>query len=113
MTFQKRVLRIISVILTVFLTLSVFLPAFAEEEENTLTPTCKRTLLVNIDTNMVLFSSRADEPFYCGFLPNIVTCMILIESEPDLTKTVTITKEIIDETAQLSAAKLRAESVPI
>lgn len=111
MTVRKSVLRILSVILTVFLTLSVFLPAFAEEEENTLTPTCRRTLLVNIDTNMVLYSSRADEPFYCGFLPNVVTCMILIESEPDLTKTVTITEAVIDETAQLSAAKLRAGDV--
>ena len=112
MTARKTVLRIFSAILTVFLTLSAFLPAFAEEEEeNTLAPSSKRALLVNIDTNMVLYSSRADEPFYCGFLPNVVTCMILMESEPDLTKTVTITKEIIDETAQLSAAKLKAGDI--
>lgn len=111
MTVRKSALRIITAILTVFLTVSVALPFFAEEEKNTLETVSRRTLLVNIDTNMILASSHEDEPFYCGFLPNVVTCMILLESEPDLTKTVTISEEVIDETAQLSAAKLRVGDV--
>ena len=99
MTVRKYALRAISVLLTVFLTLSVVLPSFAEEGDGSeLSPTSKRALLVNIDTNMILYSEKADEPFYCGFLPNVVTCMILLESEPDLEKTVTISEQVIEET---------------
>ena len=112
MTVRKYALRTISVLLTVFLTLSVVLPSFAEEGDGSeLSPTSKRSLLVNIDTNMILYSEKADEPFYCGFLPNVVTCMILLESEPDLEKTVTISEQVIEETKQLSAAKLKPGDV--
>ena len=55
MPVRKYALRAISVLLTVFLTLSVVLPSFAEEEDGSeLSPTSKRSLLVNIDTNMIL-----------------------------------------------------------
>ena len=57
MTVRKYALRAISVLLTVFLTLSVVLPSFAEEGDGSeLSPTSKRSLLVNIDTNMILYS---------------------------------------------------------
>lgn len=112
MTVRKYALRTISVLLTVFLTLSVVLQSFTEEGDGSeLSPTSKRSLLVNIDTNMILYSEKADEPFYCGFLPNVVTCMILLESEPDLEKTVTISEQVIEETKQLSAAKLKPGDV--
>ena len=46
MTVRKYALRAISVLLTVFLTLSVVLPSFAEEGDGSeLSPTSKRSLL--------------------------------------------------------------------
>lgn len=107
--------KVFTAVLTVTMFIYTVLPviSFGEEEklpDVSLTQS-QKILLVNIDTNMVLYEREADGAFYCGFLPNVMTSILLLELGTDLTQTVMITEDVIKETHQISSARLKEGDV--
>ena len=68
-------------------------------------------LITNLDTGTVLFSRNEEEQVFCGFLPQVIGCVLLLELSTDLNTEVTISKEVISQTPQISSANLKAGDV--
>lgn len=58
------------------------------------------------DEGEILYGKNENLPVYCGFLPRVMTCLLIAECGRDLNETVTITKEILVNTPQISNVKL-------
>lgn len=98
---MKRCKRIFAVLLAVCLMASAafLLPATAQAQ--TELPESIRSeylLTVNLNTDTVLYERHANELVFCGFLPRILLCALLLESGRDLSEPVTITKAMLAET---------------
>lgn len=58
------------------------------------------------DEGEILYGKNETIPVYCGFLPRVMTCLLIAESGRDLNETVTVTKEMLVNTPQISNIKL-------
>lgn len=62
------------------------------------------------DDGEILYGKNENVPVYCGFLPRVMTCLLIAESGRDLNETVTITKEMLVNTPSVSGIGLEAGS---
>ena len=104
--------KTVSVILIILL-LSAFLQTGAFGEETEAEPENEAfdvispfAAIVNADTGTELFTKNADVPFFCAFLPRIMTCIMLVESELDLSTEILITREMMAVSHDKSSANL-------
>ncbi|MDF2686216.1 MAG: D-alanyl-D-alanine carboxypeptidase [Clostridia bacterium] len=113
-------------LLTLFILLSVFISFFNLSEEKTfaneeltteeasenienddnLTVMSEQAIIQNIDTGTILYSKNVDNQVFCGFLPRLMTSILIIESEIDLKTEVTIADNVLKLTPQISSANL-------
>ncbi|MBQ5820735.1 MAG: hypothetical protein IIW31_05825, partial [Clostridia bacterium] len=54
------------------------------------------------DGGEILYGKNETKEVYCGFLPRVMTCLMILEQVKDLDETVTITKEMILNTPTMS-----------
>lgn len=59
------------------------------------------------DGGEILYGKRETDKVYCGFLPRVMTCLLIAESGK-LDETVTVTKGMLVDTPQISTAQLKA-----
>jgi len=114
MSFLKRLFVIF---LTSVLLLTCGITSFAEEdadvdgetaeEEKRFDVTAPFAIITNPDTGTVLYEKNADYSVFCGFLPRLMTCIMLVESGIDLETKIQITKEMSVVTHDQSSADLR------
>ena len=84
-------------------------PAAAEETDDAPQIDAPYAIVFNAsDDGEILYGKQQDQPVYCGFLPRVMTCLLIAENVPDLDQTVTMTKEMLANTPKQSAAKLSA-----
>ncbi len=62
------------------------------------------------DDGEILYGKNEKKPVYCGFLPRVMTCLLIAESGK-LEETVTVTQGMLVNTPQISTAQLRAGDV--
>ena len=87
------------------------LTAFAEEKVVEETPDIKAEFAVifNADEDgEILYGKNETIPVYCGFLPRVMTCLLIVESGRDLNETVSVTEEMLVNTPQISNVGLKA-----
>lgn len=58
------------------------------------------------DGGEILYGKNETKEVYCGFLPRVMTCLMILEQVKDLDETVTITKEMILNTPTMSNVNL-------
>ncbi len=105
--------RFFSAILVILLIFALFpLGAFADETEEPeaepFTVQSPVAAIVNADTGTELFAKNADSPFFCAFLPRLMTCIMLVESGLDLQTEILLTKEMMANTHDKSSANLNS-----
>ena len=62
------------------------------------------------DAGEILYGKNETEQVYCGFLPRVMTCLILAQGA-NLDETVTVTRGMLVNTPQISTAQLTAGDV--
>ncbi len=62
------------------------------------------------DEGEILYGKNETDLVYCGFLPRVMTCLLIAESEK-LDESVTITQGMLVNTPQISTAQLKAGDV--
>lgn len=98
---------LIIVLVAAFLPISTFCDATEPAEENAVFDvTSPFAAIVNADTGTELFAKNADTPFFCAFLPRIMTCILLVESGLDLSTVITLSKEMMAVSHDKSSANL-------
>ena len=98
---MKRCGKTVAVLLAVCLMASAVFRLSAKAQTSTELPESIRSeylLTVNLDTDTVLYERHADELVFCGFLPRILLCAMLLDSGRNLSEQVTITKAMLNET---------------
>lgn len=60
------------------------------------------------DGGEILYGKNENSKVYCGFLPRVMTCLLIVESGRNLDETVTVTKGMLVNTPQISTAQLKA-----
>lgn len=105
--------KLFSAVLVIIFILTVFpLSAFADEgdeqKEEPFSVQSPVAVIVNADTGTELYGKNADSTFFCGFLPRIMTCIMLVESGLDLQTEIVLTKEMMANTHDKSSADLRS-----
>ena len=103
-------IRIGAILLAVFLAWGT-LPLFAEEEpvrEEEPEINSKYAVIFNADDGgEILYGKNETEKVYCGFLPRVMTCLLIAESGT-LDETVTVTQGMLVNTPQISTVQLKA-----
>lgn len=86
------------------------LPGSAEEQsEEEPEIGAEQAVIFNADDGgEILYGKNETQPVYCGFLPRVMTCILIMESGRNLEETVTVTKEMLTNTPQISSAQLSA-----
>ena len=105
---MKRLFTLALLLLTAF-GLLPSLSARAATEDPPPKINSEYAIIFNADADgEILYGKQENTPVYCGFLPRVMTCLLIMESGRDLNETVTITKEILTNTPTLSTANLKA-----
>lgn len=98
--------KIISVLLAVILIFSLFAhPVFAEEFSSETKSDC--SVLYNLQTKTFLVEKNADAEIFCGFLPRLMVCILLVESKENLDTEITVAESTRKNTPQYSSADIR------
>lgn len=104
---RTKIFRIFSILCLLTLLCSVCLPLYAETtEEMSFDFGAEYAAVVNAETGRVLYGKNEETQVYCGFLPRVMTCILLLEHGSDLSETVTLSSEVRSNTPQVSSAKL-------
>lgn len=109
MTNIKSIISIFMVIVLLFVSAGSL--RAQEEEIDIESVSSQQALVINVSNNMVLFDRNASEPVFCGYLPRIMTCILLLELDKDLNTEVTITKDVLKNTPQPSALDFKVGDV--
>lgn len=106
---NKRKGRLFTLLLVTVFLLASF-PVLAEEQtEEEPEIGAEQAIIFNADDGgEILYGKNETQPVYCGFLPRVMTCILIMESGRNLEETVTITKEMLTNTPQISTAQLSA-----
>lgn len=110
---KSKLKRLLTFLLTTVIALSYIaaVPAGTQAEEQTIdvnTVSCSQALIINTTDDMVLFDRGADQPIFCGYLPQVMTCILLLELDRDLSQQVTISKQVLQNTPQASTLNFKA-----
>ncbi len=106
---KKSIRRSLFALFLCITLLSPSLISFGETTEETPQIGAHYAVIFNADDNgEILYGKNENTPVYCGFLPRVMTCLMIIESGRDLSETVMITKEMLTNTPQISTANLSA-----
>lgn len=103
-------LRLLALFFSVTISVSA-LPLFAEETVPEEEPKLEAEFAVIFnadDSGEILYGKNEKSKVYCGFLPRVMTCLLIMESGRDLNETVTIDKGMLVNTPQISTAQLKA-----
>ncbi|MBQ4323505.1 MAG: D-alanyl-D-alanine carboxypeptidase, partial [Clostridia bacterium] len=106
---MKNLLTRSPILVLIILLLSSSLPLNAAEPVQDVPPEIGAEFAVIFnadDEGEILYGKNENLPVYCGFLPRVMTCLLIAECGRDLNETVTITKEILVNTPQISNVKL-------
>lgn len=98
-------------ILVAALLLSFAIPFSAEEEpEISQIPEpqllAERAVIINSKTGDVLYCKNENSAAYCGFLPRVMTCLLLAEEQEDLSLEITVPSGVNAATRQKSSVGL-------
>jgi len=107
---SKLKLRLLCLLTAAVLLCAGILPTSAETvQEEAPVIGSQYAVIFNADANgEILYGKNEDLPVYCGFLPRVMTCLMIMESGKNIDETVTITKEMLVNTPQVSNVKLSA-----
>lgn len=98
--------KIISALLAAIFIFSLFpSAAFAEEFSSETKSDC--SVLYNLQTKSFLVEKNADEEIFCGFLPRLMVCILLVESKENLDTEITVAESTRKNTPQYSSADIR------
>lgn len=90
--------------------LSAAAPCLAEEPpEQAVSPpeiSAEKAVILNAKNGRVLFGKNETETGYCGFLPRLMTCVLLMESGQDLETEIIVPNQVNALTKQRSSAEL-------
>jgi|GEM_PF-686813 len=78
-----------------------------EKKEHFPEISAENAMIFNVEIGTILFQKNIDEKIYCGFLSRLMTCILLVESEEDLSQIITISSEVRNQTPQVSSANLK------
>ena len=110
---KSKLKRLLTFLLTTVIALSYIaaVPAGTQAEEQTIdvnTVSCSQALIITTTDDIVLFDRGADQPIFCGYLPQVMTCILLLELDRDLSQQVTISKQVLQNTPQASTLNFKA-----
>ena len=105
--------RLFAILLAAILLMGGVLTAHAETVTDTPPEIGSEfAVIFNADDNgEILYGKNENIPVYCGFLPRVMTCLLIMESGVNLDETVTVTKEMLVNTPAVSSVKLSAGDV--
>lgn len=105
--------RLLGLILAAILLMGSVLTASAESVTETPPEIgAQFAVIFNADDNgEILYGKNENIPVYCGFLPRVMTCLLIMESGVNVDETVTVTKEMLVNTPQVSNVKLSVGDV--
>ncbi len=97
--------------LTLLLAVLIGCTLLCSAAESELILQAEQAIIFNAASGEILYSKNTSSPFACGMLPRLMTCLLLLEQTENLTEEVTITREMISATPQISSAELKAGDV--
>lgn len=80
----------------------------AEDTEDDLVILAEHGLIVELDTDTVIYEKAADELVFCGFLPRLMTCILLVEADRPLDTLITVHSKTNSLTPQVSSANIHS-----
>lgn len=102
---MNKTRRFFAAIAAFIICLSVILVPFsAEQTEEGLQIVAEKGIIVNMETGTVLFDKGANDIVFCGFLPRLMTCILLVESGIPLDTVITVHEKTKSLTPQMSSA---------
>lgn len=101
--------KILLFFLAICLLFSLSAPNLAEGEVPGLKEpeiSAEKAVIINAKNGNILYGKNETTEGYCGFLPRLMTCVLLAESGQDLETEITIAERVDSLTAQRSSAEL-------
>ncbi|MBP3301348.1 MAG: D-alanyl-D-alanine carboxypeptidase [Clostridia bacterium] len=108
---KRRLKRRLFLLLLAGILLCAGLPIHAEDAPVEEAPDINAEFAVIFnadDDGEILYGKNETVPVYCGFLPRVMTCLLIVESGRDLNEEVTVTEEMLVNTPQISNVALKA-----
>ena len=83
--------RIWAVVTALIICISVFSLSFAGAEgESPLEIVAEKGVILNMESGVVLYDKGSNDVVFCGFLPRLMTCILLVESGYPLDTMITV-----------------------
>ncbi len=102
---MNKTRRFFAAVAAFIICLSVIsVPFSAEQTEEGLQIVAEKGIIVNMETGTVLFDKGANDIVFCGFLPRLMTCILLVESGIPLDTVITVHEKTKSLTPQMSSA---------
>ena len=93
---MKRILAAFMAIVIFFSILSIN----AAAEEPSAETSSDSSVLYNLQTKSFIVEKNADNEIFCGFLPRLMICVLLVESGEDLETEITVAENTRKNTPQ-------------
>lgn len=100
---MKRILAAFMAIVIFFSILSIN----AAAEEPSAETSSDSSVLYNLQTKSFIVEKNADDEIFCGFLPRLMICVLLVESGEDLETEITVAENTRKNTPQYSSADIK------
>ncbi len=102
MRLIKRSFAIIIAFITVFMLFA--LPLSAENTDEEFNVKAEKAIIMNMETGTVLYDKGANDIVYCGFLPRLMTCIMLVDADIPLDTVIEVHEKTKSLTPQMSSA---------
>ena len=102
MKLSKRIFAILIAFITVLTLFTLCVSAEGEEEEFDVT--AEKAIIMNMETGTVLYEKGSKDIVFCGFLPRLMTCIMLVDSGIPLDTVIEVHEKTKSLTPQMSSA---------
>ena len=92
---MKKTIKLLAVFLAVLLTLSLLLPFTLSAAEPTSQNKANYILLYCLSTDTMLFEKNSDFPVDPGYTSQMMTALLALEYDPDLSKNITLSADLL------------------
>ena len=111
---MKKICRFLSFLLCILVVSSLPAQVFADDATGPYVVDAKAAMLIDLDSERVLFSQDADEKIYPASLTKIMTCMLALENA-DEDQIVTVSSQAVEDLGEdsSSAGLLAGEQISL
>lgn len=104
--------RIFTLFISIILVINLFTVSLVADEDTDTKEkfdiSAENGIIIDLETKNAIFEKDADSEVFCGFLPRLMTCILLVESGVDLKTEITVSSKTSSLVAQPGAVTLKS-----